>query len=136
MNPKEIRLALEARQIELRPPATGGVLAEFERICKVTLCSNFREIYSEFNGYVSHDPKSYFTIWPLETIGKNIETSLHPNKPNDIAFGDFLFHSDIIATDISKNDAIVCLIFENKTLAPSLLEFFERVVSGHYDYFT
>lgn len=136
MDPKDIRVALGARQVEVSPPVTNGMFAEFERTYKVSLCSNFRKIYSEFNGYLSHDPKSMITIWPLQAIGENIELFMKSNAtPDNIAFGDYLFDSDLIVADISRNDSIVCLKFENRVLASSLIELFERIVLGNYDFF-
>jgi len=135
MDSKVIRNALQARGIELGPPVSGDYLAQFEKEMALSLDEYFRRSYCEFNGFESCDKKSQICLWPLGRILQNRSLSIQVENELYFLIGDFLIDSDFLVCCLQRERAPIFLLYERRELALAASAFFEKLISGDFDYF-
>jgi hypothetical protein len=133
MEPMEIRIALEARGVELENPTDDQQLNELERELKRSFDDFYRGIYSTFNGFRSYDQRSQIYLWPMQRIYDERSLSIEKDGNNYFAMGDFLIDSDILMFCLDREDVPIFFLYERKELAPTTREFFMRLLSGKFD---
>jgi hypothetical protein len=133
VEPMEIRIALEARGVELEKPADDAKLNEFERGLRLSLDNFYRGIYSQFNGFHLCDQRSHICLWQMQRIYDERALSLEKDGNNYFAAGDFLIDSDILMFCLSREDIPILFLYERKELASTAREFFTKLISGQFD---
>jgi hypothetical protein len=133
VDPRGFRVMLEARGVELGPPADNSTLAQYEARLGGAFDPYLREIYLEFNGYASHDSNSHLSLWPLERILANSKLSSTHKKPGYLAFGDFLMDSDFLMANFYNSNSPVFFLYENRVLASTIPLFLQELALGKFD---
>lgn len=133
MNPNELRIAFEARGLELGVPADERLLYRVETQLGLSFDTDFRKFYFEFNGFISHDGKSHIFLWPLERIVENANLSVTLDGGRSLAIGDFLMDSDFLMANIHDGSSPVFLLFEKRVLAPTISALLHGLASGQFD---
>jgi SMI1/KNR4 family protein SUKH-1 len=128
-----LRTALEARSVELRPPASEQSVRQLERELQLTLNETLRELYLQFDGFASCDSKSQMMLWPLERIVEEKELSQVGPEGRVFAIGDFLIDSDFLMSPLSVRGP-VSLLEERRTLAPSVEAFLVKLTGKEFDF--
>jgi SMI1 / KNR4 family (SUKH-1) len=125
--------ALEARSVGLRLPATDQDVKRLEQELRLTLHETLRELYLQFDGFTSCDSKSQMTLWPLERIVGEKELSQVEPEGRVFAIGDFLIDSDFLMSPLSIDGPVV-LLYEQRTLAPSMAMFLKKLAAKEFDF--
>ena len=135
VNPILIRDALKARGVSLGKPVDETYLKSFEREMNLSLDRFFRDVYTNFNGFASYDDRSQILLWPLERVLEAKYTSHRVGQSTFHPMGDVLIDSDFLMCCLEKDETPVILLYEKRELAASLSIFFERLLSGDFDFY-
>ena len=130
---RQIRRALEGRSVELRPPAVESEIRRFEQELQVTLHDRLRELYLQFDGFAECDSKGQMMFWPLERIVEERELSQAGPEGRVFAIGDVLIDSDFLMSPLSVEGPVV-LLYEQRTLAPSVTAFLAKLAAKEFDF--
>lgn len=125
---------LKARGVELGKPVSDQQLKQFEAEMALSLDGQVRQIYLKFNGFMRPDPKSEIFLWPLARILESRSMSFEVGQERYFAVGDLLIDSDFIMCCLQKETSPVVLLYEKRELAPSASAFFQRLISGNFDF--
>lgn len=127
------RTELEARGVDLEPPASDISLTQLEAALGVALDPSIRAIYRQFDGFRTPDRRSQLTLWPLQRV-MDERGSAHLVGPEfHFAFGDFLIDSDLLVTCLSTPTP-VRMLSEQKELADSVPELLDKILQGAFDF--
>lgn len=129
-----IASGLEARGVELGKQVTDQNLERFQAEMALSLDGFFRQIYLKFNGFVRPDSKSEISLWPLARVLESRSMSFEVNRGRYFAIGDLLIDSDFLMFCLEKEASPVVLLHEKRELAPTASAFFQRLVSGRFDF--
>jgi hypothetical protein len=130
----EIAKELEARGVQLGKPVPPKQLTRFEAEMGLSLDEVFRKIYLKFNGFILQDPKSQILLWPLERIRESADMSFELNQERYFPIGDLLIDSDFLMCSLATGTSPVVLLVEKRELAPTVTTFYERLISGRFDF--
>lgn len=91
MLPEAFLVTLKARGVDVITPPHKSELARLETLVTgEKFAPVFREFYSQFGGYDSHDNENHIDLWSLDKIVENLDSS----KLADSGLPDaFRFHS-------------------------------------------
>jgi hypothetical protein len=131
---KELRAAFEARGIELGAPASAELLQDIEVRLGLSLSPDYRALYSELNGFLSEDEKSWICLWPLTRVAEHIDFATRRGSSTFMAIGDMLLDSDFVMADLQDGSSSIFLLNENRVLGASFSEFLSQLSAGAFDW--
>ena len=130
----DICTALQRRNIVLNGPATIQELRSLESFFEIRLHAFFFDLFSKFNGFISCDQKSQICIGGTDDLISRSETTKKLDGERTYAIGDILIDSDFVMCSLEDDSTPVFLLHEEKQLAANINEFFERLISGAFDF--
>jgi hypothetical protein len=130
----DIFIALQARNIKLKGPATIQELHSLESRLNIKLHPFFFDLFSKFNGFISCDQKSQICIGGTEDVISRSKTMKKLDGERKYAIGDVLIDSDFIVCALENDSTPIFLLHEQRPLAANVHEFFERLTSGAFDF--
>jgi len=130
----DIFVALQGRNIKLNGPATIQELRSLESFLDIKLHAFFFDLFSKFNGFDAYDHRSQICIGSTDDLISRSKTMKKLDGERTYAIGDFLIDSDFIMCSLENDSTPVFLLHEEKQLAANINEFFERLISGAFDF--
>jgi hypothetical protein len=93
----------------------------------------YRNLFLEFDGFVSYDVKSNFSLWSLTNILAMQELSTRISGDRYFAIGDFLINSDFIMCCLERESAYVFFRYEGTELSTTGSDFMKKLINGDFD---
>ena len=133
MDAKDIRKAFQARGVDVGRPIRESQLSRLDTDLQIAMDPYLRSIFREFDGFESFDDRTLICLWSFNRIIAEKDDSVVVHSERYFPVGDLLIDSDFVMCCLERATAPVFLLAENRQLAPTVDEFFQKFIAGAFD---